>query len=54
MDLLLLINGWLNCIFEGPEEMQQALGSHEGKAMAADLGNFASGGVTIIMGAVQN
>ncbi len=40
--------------FEGPEEMQQALSSHEGKAMAADLGNFASGGVTIIMGAVEN
>ncbi len=40
--------------FEGPEELQQALSSHEGKAMAADLGNSASGGVTIIMGAVEN
>lgn len=40
--------------FTGPGEMQQALSSPEGKAMAADLANFASGGVTIIMGAVEN
>jgi uncharacterized protein (TIGR02118 family) len=40
--------------FTGPGEMQQALSSPDGKAMAADLANFASGGVTIIMGAVEN
>jgi len=39
--------------FAGPAEMQQALNSPEGKAMAADLGNFATGGVTIIFGAVE-
>lgn len=40
--------------FAGPAEMQQALGSEEGKAMAADLPNFASGGATIIFGQVEN
>lgn len=35
-------------------EMQQTLGSPEGNAMAADLSNFASGGVTIIFGQVEN
>ncbi len=40
--------------FESAETMQQALGSPEGKAMAADLGNFATGGVTIIMGIIEN
>ena len=40
--------------FEGPAEMQQTLASPEGKAMAADLGNFATGGVTILMGIVEN
>ena len=39
--------------FEGPAEMQQALNSPEGKAMAADLSNFATGGVTILFGAVE-
>ncbi len=39
--------------FKGSAEMQQALNSAEGKAMAADLANFATGGVTIIMGAVE-
>lgn len=39
--------------FAGPAEMQQALGSPEGKAMAADLANFATGGVTIIIGTVE-
>jgi len=36
--------------FTGPGEMQQALDSPEGKAMAADLTNFATGGVTIVFG----
>jgi uncharacterized protein (TIGR02118 family) len=40
--------------FAGPGEMQQTLRSPEGKAMAADLANFASGGVTIIFGQVEN
>ncbi len=40
--------------FEGTAEMQQALGSPEGKAMASDLSNFASGGATIIFGQVEN
>ncbi len=39
--------------FAGPAEMQQALNSPEGKAMAADLANFATGGVTILFGAVE-
>lgn len=39
--------------FESPADMQQALSSPEGKAMAADLNNFATGGVTIIFGLVE-
>ncbi|MBX2990214.1 MAG: EthD family reductase [Bacteroidetes bacterium] len=39
--------------FAGPAEMQQTLGSPEGKAMAADLSNFATGGVTILIGQVE-
>ena len=39
--------------FTGPAEMQQALTSPEGQAMAADLGNFATGGATIIFGTVE-
>ena len=39
--------------FASPAEMQQALNSPEGKAMAADLANFATGGVTILFGAVE-
>ncbi len=34
--------------FKGPEEMQQVLSSPEGRAMAADLTNFATGSVTIV------
>ena len=40
--------------FAGPAEMRQTLGSPEEKAMAADISNFASGGVTIIFGQVEN
>jgi uncharacterized protein (TIGR02118 family) len=40
--------------FPGPNEMQQTMGSPEGQAMAADLSNFATGGVTIIAGVVEN
>jgi len=39
--------------FESPAELQQALNSPEGKAMAADLSNFATGGVTIIFGTIE-
>ncbi len=40
--------------FAGAAEMQQAMGSPEGQALAADLPNFASGGATVIMGVVEN
>ena len=40
--------------FSGAAEMQQTFDSVEGKAMAADLSNFASGGVTIMFGQVEN
>lgn len=40
--------------FAGPAEMQQALSSPEGQAMAADLSNVATGGVTILFGAVES
>ena len=40
--------------FAGPAEMQQSMGSTEGQATAADLANFATGGVTMIIGAVEN
>ena len=40
--------------FAGPTEMQQAMASSEGQAMAADLSNFATGGVTILFGVAQN
>jgi len=40
--------------FNGPAEMQQTMDSPERKAMAADLANFATGGVTIIVGVVEN
>jgi len=39
--------------FEGPGAMQQALNSPEGQAMAADLANFATGGVTLLFGTVE-
>ena len=39
--------------FASPAEMQEAMGSAEGKAMAADLQNFATGGVTILFGALD-
>jgi hypothetical protein len=33
--------------------MEQCLGSSEGKATVADLANFATGGVTMIIGTVE-
>lgn len=38
--------------FESPEMMQTALGSPEGKATTDDLGNFATGGVKMLVGIV--
>lgn len=40
--------------FPGPAELQQSMSSPEGKATTADLSNFATGGVTIIVGIVEN
>ena len=40
--------------FTGAAEMQNTMSSPEGQAMAADLSNFATGGVTIIFGVVEN
>ena len=40
--------------FAGPAEMQLSMGSREGQATTADLANFATGGVTMIIGAVEN
>jgi len=39
--------------FTTQAEMEQALGSVEGQAAAADLPNFATGGVTIVIGSVE-
>ncbi len=36
--------------FEDESQMQEAMGSPEGQAVVDDLGNFATGGVTIMMG----
>ncbi len=38
--------------FTSPEALQATMGSAEGQATAADLGNFASGGVKLLVGAV--
>ncbi len=35
------------------ETMQQAMGSPEGQATAGDLANFATGGVTLLVGEVE-
>ena len=39
--------------FSGPSEMQETLGSPECQAVVKDFSNFATGGVTIIIGAVE-
>jgi uncharacterized protein (TIGR02118 family) len=39
--------------FATEEQMRATLGSPEGQATVADLANFATGGVTIISGAVE-
>ncbi|MFN8289804.1 MAG: EthD family reductase [Chitinophagaceae bacterium] len=40
--------------FNNLDELQQTLTSPEGQAAVADLSNFATGGVTMIIGAVEN
>lgn len=40
--------------FPSPAEMQHVLASPEGQAMATDLQNFATGGVTLLFGTVEN
>lgn len=39
--------------FPSPEVLQAALGSPEGTATTGDLANFASGGATLLLGAVD-
>ncbi len=36
--------------FQDESQMQETMGSPEGQALVDDLGNFATGGVTIMMG----
>ena len=38
--------------FDDMEHLQRAMGSPEGKATAADLANFATGGVTMMISEV--
>ena len=38
--------------FTSPEALQASMASAEGQATAADLGNFATGGVTLMVGAI--
>ena len=39
--------------FETPEALQATMGSPEGQAAAADIPNFATGGATFMVGAVE-
>ena len=39
--------------FKDMEQLQETMGSPEGQATAADLANFATGGVTLMIGAVE-
>jgi uncharacterized protein (TIGR02118 family) len=39
--------------FGSQAQMEQVLGSAEGKATVADLDNFATGGVTVLIGTVK-
>lgn len=40
--------------FDGPEALQATMGSPEGQATAADLANFATGGVSVLVGLVTS
>jgi uncharacterized protein (TIGR02118 family) len=39
--------------FDGQQEMQEAMSSPEGQATTADIGNFATGGVTLLIADVD-
>ncbi len=39
--------------FTDPAALQTTMGSHEGQATAADIANFATGGVKLLVGAVE-
>ena len=39
--------------FHSPEQLQASMGSAEGQAAVADLAHFATGGVTILVSAVE-
>jgi uncharacterized protein (TIGR02118 family) len=39
--------------FSSPEALQATMGSPEGQATAGDLGNFATGGATLLVGTVE-
>ena len=39
--------------FSSPEQLQQTMNSPEGQAAVADLANFASGGVTMLIGTTE-
>lgn len=39
--------------FNNLEEMQQTLTSFDGKAMASDIPNFATGGINILIGVIE-
>ncbi len=38
--------------FASPQQMERSLGSPSGRAAVADLDNFATGGVTVVIGEV--
>jgi uncharacterized protein (TIGR02118 family) len=40
--------------FAGPAELQETMSSPEGQVAVADLPNFATGGVTMIIGVIEN
>jgi uncharacterized protein (TIGR02118 family) len=40
-------------VFDGNDELQAALGSDEGRAAVDDMGNFASGGATVLISALD-
>jgi uncharacterized protein (TIGR02118 family) len=40
--------------FPSEDQLQTTLGSAEGQAAVADLSNFATGGVTILVGSVES
>ena len=39
--------------FTNPDALQATMSSHEGLAAAADIANFTTGGVSIMVGAVE-